>query len=267
MNDSITPIRVIAALMGIAVLSFVVRVADMGTDLNAFRVLNERTGNQIIASQNISDPNMNVFDLTAIEPAAGGKKEKAHEENENVHEEDHGDAHAGDGAEHAEITEENTEEDLANLPEWRDPSDTDLTTMTVKQEVFNELAQRRSDLDDREKGLQAREALLKAAEQELEQKYVEMTTLRNELELLLDKQTEEEKARIASLVKVYENMKPKDAARIFDTLDLDILLDVAAQMSERKLSPVLAAMNAERARTITIMLAEQKKLPEPKSSI
>ena len=47
--------------------------------------------------------------------------------------------------------------------------------------------------------------------------------------------------------------------RIFD---LDILVEVISRMSERKVSPVLAAMNPERARTITIMLAEQKSLPE-----
>ena len=57
-------------------------------------------------------------------------------------------------------------------------------------------------------------------------------------------------------------MKPKDAARIFDTLDLDVLVSVMSQMSERKLSPILASMNPERARTITIMLAEQKQLPQ-----
>ena len=81
-------------------------------------------------------------------------------------------------------------------------------------------------------------------------------------EKLLEDQSEEEKARIASLVKIYEGMKPKEAARIFDTLDLDILVNVVSQMSERKLSPVLASMNPERARTVTIMLAEQKTLPE-----
>ena len=55
-----------------------------------------------------------------------------------------------------------------------------------------------------------------------------------EIQDLLKQQSEEEKARIASLVKIYEGMKPKDAARIFNTLDTDILLDVVGKMSERK---------------------------------
>lgn len=154
--------------------------------------------------------------------------------------------------------------DEAGEPEgnWRDASDEDLDYRSVKLEVFDDLSNRRKTLDKREKGLVTREALLKAAEQELDRKYQELSSLRVKIEGLLQDQSEEEQARIASLVKIYEGMKPKDAARIFDTLDLDVLVSVMSQMSERKLSPILAAMNAERARTMTIMLAEQKQLPQ-----
>jgi flagellar motility protein MotE (MotC chaperone) len=106
-----------------------------------------------------------------------------------------------------------------------------------------------------------REALLRAAEQEIDRKYNELAQLRGEIEKLLQKQSDEEQARIVSLVKIYEGMKPADAARIFDTLDIDVLMQVMSKMSERKLSPVMAAMNPERAKTMTIMLAEQKQLP------
>ena len=69
-----------------------------------------------------------------------------------------------------------------------------------------------------------------------------------------------------SLVKVYENMKAKDAAQIFNTLDMDILIEVMGRMSERKLSPVLAEMDPDRARSVTIFLAEQKSLPKAPSA-
>lgn len=153
------------------------------------------------------------------------------------------------------------EDNGAEAPEWKDASDSDLDVTTVKMELFEDLVERRKLLENSEKDLQVREALFKAAEQELERKYQEMQKLRDEIEGLLEKQSTEEQERITSLVKIYEGMKPKDAARIFDTLDLDVLVQVVSRMSARKLSPVLAAMNPERARTITIMLAEQKKLP------
>jgi len=103
---------------------------------------------------------------------------------------------------------------------------------------------------------------LKTAEQELNQKYEELVSLKAEIESLLVQQSEEEQARIASLVKIYEGMKPKDAARIFNTLDLDILLAVAGRMSERKSAPIIAAMSPERAKTLTTMLMDQKTLSD-----
>jgi len=143
---------------------------------------------------------------------------------------------------------------------WRDSTESDLEASNISIELFEDLKERRKEIESQKRELAVREALLKTAEQEIDQKYQELLSLREEIQALLVQQTDEEKQRIASLVKIYEGMKPKDAARIFNTLDLDILLDVVSRMSERKSAPVLAAMTAERARTLTIMLAEQKKL-------
>lgn len=149
----------------------------------------------------------------------------------------------------------------ADAPKWRDASDTNLDVSDVKMEMFEDLATRRKQLEESEQKMQIKEALLKATEQEIDRKYQELTKLKKEIEGLLDQQSDQEEGRIESLVKIYEGMKPKDAARIFDTLDIDVLVSVVSKMSERKVAPVLAAMNAERARKVTIMLAEQKTLP------
>lgn len=149
-----------------------------------------------------------------------------------------------------------------NNPAWSDAADADIDYSTLRKELYNDLLQRRQQLDEKEKALDQREALLQAGEKEISRKYTELTGLRNEIQDLLKKQSTEEDARIASLVKIYEGMKPKDAARIFNTLDMDILIDVVGKMSERKSAPILASMEAERARALTTLLAEQKKLPE-----
>ncbi|HPF78311.1 MAG TPA: MotE family protein [Alphaproteobacteria bacterium] len=145
--------------------------------------------------------------------------------------------------------------------DWKDSSDTDIEFSEVRMELFKDLSARRKDIQERERELAVREALLKAAEQEMDQKYKELVSLRSEIKDLLVEQTEEEKARTESLVKIYEGMKPKDAARIFNTLDLDVLLQVVSEMSERKSAPIIASMNPDRARTLTMMLMEQKSLP------
>ncbi|MCB9996498.1 MAG: flagellar protein FlbB [Rhodospirillales bacterium] len=146
--------------------------------------------------------------------------------------------------------------------EWKDASESDFEYSEVREDLYKDLADRRKDLEERERALATREALLEAAERELNQKLREMTAVRNEIEGLLTRQSEEEQERINSLVRIYEGMKAKDAARIFNTLDIDVLISVMARMSERKSAPILAEMNPERARSVTILLAQQKQIPE-----
>lgn len=155
----------------------------------------------------------------------------------------------------------NVSDEVGQSAEWKDSMDSDIEFSEVRMELFEDLAARRKDLQNQERELSVREALLKAAEQEINQKYKELVSLRSEIQDLLVEQSSEEQKRITSLVKIYEGMKPKDAARIFNTLDLDVLLQVVSQMSERKSAPVIASMNPDRARTLTIMLMEQKSLP------
>lgn len=129
-------------------------------------------------------------------------------------------------------------------------------------QVLQSLARRREEIEKREQKLAAQEALLKAAEQEVDRKIAELNKLRTEIETLLGQQQKMEEDRILSLVKIYENMKPKEAAAIFNTLDMDVLLAVIGKMSERRSSPIIANMDTDRARLVTIRLAEQRKLPD-----
>ena len=99
-------------------------------------------------------------------------------------------------------------------------------------------------------------------EQRIEEKISELDSIRVEIKDLLGEQSEEEEARLQSLVKIYSGMKPKEAAAIFDNLNMDILLQVMARMSERKSAPIMAAMNVQKAQELTLLLAEQRQLPE-----
>lgn len=145
--------------------------------------------------------------------------------------------------------------------EWKDATDTEINDSAVKDELYKDLAQRRETLDRKEKEIAVREALLSAAERELDQKLRELTNIRTEIESAMKKQSAEEEARLGSLVKIYETMKPKDAASILNTLDLDVLMVIMTKMTERKSSAILSEMNPERARTVTVMLAEQRQMP------
>jgi flagellar motility protein MotE (MotC chaperone) len=130
-------------------------------------------------------------------------------------------------------------------------------------DVLQQLTERRSILEQREGELEERAALLQAAETRIDQKIQDLRDLRTTLEQLTRIRDDQEEKKILSLVKIYETMKPKEAAQIFQELEMDTLLLVVDRMKERKLAPVLAEMNPNKAMEITVELARLRQLPQP----
>lgn len=151
---------------------------------------------------------------------------------------------------------------LDKLPKPKDFRDNDQSFSKSELEVLQNLAKRREQLAADEKALLAREALIKAAEARMDDKIAQMTTMRTEIQGLLKQYDEKQEQQVMALVDVYSKMKPKDAARIFDTLELKVLLDVLARMQSRLTAPILAEMNPERAQEVTIHLVERGSLPK-----
>lgn len=134
----------------------------------------------------------------------------------------------------------------------------------TEMDVLQKLTERRNMIDAREKDVERREAMLKAAEDQIERKVSEMRTLQNTIEGLLRQYNDQEDNKMRSLVKIYENMKPKEAAKIFEQLDMPIMLEVVERMKEQKVAPILAEMDPAKARTITSELAQRRQIPTPK---
>src|SRR3546814_10070057 len=104
------------------------------------------------------------------------------------------------------------------------------------------MSERRKELDARERAIEQREGLLTAAEHRIDTKIGELKAVRSEIEGLLKKYDEQEEQQITGLVKIYETMKPKDAARISKEIDMDVLHDVLERMTASQTEPVLADM-------------------------
>ncbi len=140
---------------------------------------------------------------------------------------------------------------------------TDDPTLLTPQEIdlLQKLADRRREIAAREQEIESRVALLTAAEARIDRKIAELRNLQSEIQSRIQVFDEQQEKKMESLVKIYENMKPKDAARIFEDLEMDTLLEVAQRMKERKLAPVMARMNAEKAREVTVELRDLRTLP------
>lgn len=140
----------------------------------------------------------------------------------------------------------------------------DPTLLTQSEiDLLQKLAERRVEIDARAREMETREALLAAAESRIDRKIQDFKALQATIESLIQTYDEQQDQKLLSLVKIYENMKPKDAARIFEDLEMDVLLQVAERMKERSLAPIMAKMNPDRAREVTVELNALRKLPEP----
>ncbi len=128
----------------------------------------------------------------------------------------------------------------------------------AERTLLQDLRARKAELDARERATAEREAVLSAAEHKLSERVTELTALQTRLEQLDAERRRHDEANWAGLVKTYESMKPRDAATIFNDLDLAVLLPVLDRMKEAKAAPVLAAMQPERARLVTQRLAQMR---------
>ena len=142
------------------------------------------------------------------------------------------------------------------------PPDEDLSSGDVQ--VLKQLSSRREELDHRSGDLDTREALIKVAETRVDNKIKEMETLRQQLQGMVDKLGEGQAAQYDNLVKIYETMKPDEAARIFETLEMPTLLGVVQRMKPKSTAPIMAKMAPDKAKELTMALTKQDQLPQIK---
>lgn len=127
--------------------------------------------------------------------------------------------------------------------------------------VLRSLQSRRETLDARESGIATREAAAAAAEGRLQEQIAQLKSVETDVQALLAKMDAKGSERMAALVKTYESMKPKDAARIFNGMDDSLLSDIAKSMKSATLAAILSSMDAKRAESLTQMLADLAKPP------
>ncbi|MBN2751686.1 MAG: hypothetical protein JXQ84_03160 [Rhodospirillaceae bacterium] len=128
-------------------------------------------------------------------------------------------------------------------------------------DVLQSLAARREAIEQRERELDQRLAVLSAAEGQIDAKIQKLREIQGTIEGLIEKHDDQEGKKIESLVRIYQAMKPKDAARIFEQMEMPILVRVFKGMKDRSSAAILAQMSPDRANAVTTELATQTQLP------
>jgi flagellar motility protein MotE (MotC chaperone) len=128
-------------------------------------------------------------------------------------------------------------------------------------DVLQSLGQRRTELDQRATDIDTQAALLDATEKRVNERIAELKRVEAAVGALLAKADNSENEKTAAMVNVYSKMKAKQAAAIFNDLDDDVLVEVAANMKQANLSEIMGAMDVEKARKLTKMLMLRDRLP------
>lgn len=127
----------------------------------------------------------------------------------------------------------------------------------AERAILERLQARRQELDTRARELDIRESLIKNAEKRMDARLDELKQVEEHIKVEMHEKDDAEAARLKGLVTMYENMKPRDAAKIFNGLDSAVLLDVVSAINPRQMSEILAQMSPDVAQRLTVELASK----------
>jgi flagellar motility protein MotE (MotC chaperone) len=132
-----------------------------------------------------------------------------------------------------------------------------LPVSASERAILERLQSRRQELEARAREIDIRESLLKAAEKRIESRVEELKAVESRITTATEQKTETDAARFKGIITMYEGMKPKDAAKVFDRLEMSVLFDIASQIAPRKMSDILGQMQTEAAERLTVEMARR----------
>ena len=132
------------------------------------------------------------------------------------------------------------------------PTNTAFTQSEIM--ILQELAERREALDLRAQEIDKRAIQLKVTEEEINKKLRQLKDYEQKLEKLINIYSEQEQENLNAMIKMYTAMKPKDAARIFNNLDMNITVALLKGMKPSTSSAILSQMDSQKAQAVTAEL-------------
>ena len=144
-----------------------------------------------------------------------------------------------------------------DAPETKAEAEAPPPISASERAILERLQARRQELDARAREIEIRESLLKAAEKRIEEKSADLKATEARVTAASGQKDEAESARMKNIVTMYEAMKPKDAAKVFDRLEMGVLIEIAVQIKPQKMSDIMGLMQPEAAERLTVEMARR----------
>lgn len=141
----------------------------------------------------------------------------------------------------------------ASLAQAEEPAATSAKTQDNATDPDTQTGQLQ-DLNAREQALAKKEAELQALEAQVDEKLTTLRELEIRMQNLIDSAGSIQDEKMAHLIDVYSNMKPKQAALVLQTLEEPIAVRILAGMSGRKAGEILSSVRPDRAAALSAAL-------------
>ena len=132
--------------------------------------------------------------------------------------------------------------------------------------LLQSLQERQARLEAGEQQLQQRQHELQLLQQQLEERLTTLHSIRQEIAALIAERDSFEEKRFAHLVKVYEGMKPAEAASLVERLRPETAVKLFYRMKGRKVSQILEFVKPDVAAGLSERLAVFQQLAQPTDS-
>lgn len=109
------------------------------------------------------------------------------------------------------------------------------------------LNERKKQLDAKEEELAKKAQEIEAQKLQVEAKLKELEEYRGKISSVLQERIKTDEAKLDTLVQVYTNMKPNQAAKIFETMDEDLVIEILSKMKKKTAADILNLIKTEKA--------------------
>lgn len=116
---------------------------------------------------------------------------------------------------------------------------------------FARLRERKVELDHREEEITKMETELAQQKQEVEVKLKELEEVRRKISSVLEEKVQVDEQKVENLVQFYSNMKPPQAAKIIETIDENLAVQVIAKMKKKNAADIMNLLPPEKAQMIS----------------
>lgn len=143
-----------------------------------------------------------------------------------------------------------------------DPAATALAPVTESKEELDHLSNlrdKKKELDAREEEIARVEAELQKQQEELSSKVKELQETRQYISQMLQERVKGDETKVETLVQMYSNMRPPQAAKVFETLDEDLAIEILGRMKKKSAADIMNLLKPEKAQVFSEKYAGYKR--------